>query len=79
MTVQEFTITSLEVDGYDDLAFDRGTWTSTYVIEGMAEDIAMTGSYIAIARKQADGSWLWASVISGTDAPMPPQFQQPQE
>jgi hypothetical protein len=24
ITVQEFTITSLEIDGYGDLAFDRG-------------------------------------------------------
>ena len=79
VTAQDFTITSLEVDGYGDLAFDRGTWTGTYVVEGMAEDIAMTGSYIAIARRQADGSWRWTSCIVGTDAPMPPQFQPPQE
>jgi len=78
MTVQDFTITSLEVDGYGDLAFDRGTWTDTIVIEGMAEAITMTGSYIAIARKQADGSWLWTSCIAGTDAPMP-QFEEPPE
>ena len=41
--------------------------------------ISTTGSYIAIARRQADGSWLWTSCIAGTDAPMPAQFQPPQE
>jgi uncharacterized protein (TIGR02246 family) len=74
-TVQDFTDASLEIDGYGDLAFDRGTWSETYVTEGMEEPITVTGKYVAIARKQDDGKWLWTVDIWNTDAPMP-QLEQ---
>ena len=76
MTVQDFTITSLEIDGYGEVAFDRGTWSQTAVAEGMAEPVTMTGKYVLIVRKQEDGSWLWAVDIWNTDAPMP-QLEEP--
>jgi len=69
-TVQGFTNTSFEIDGYGDLAFDRGTWSETYITEGMEEPITVTGKYVAIARKQDDGKWLWTVDIWNTDAPM---------
>ena len=71
VTVQEFTITSLEIDGYGDLAFDHGTWSQTYVAEGMAEPVTVVGKYVTIVRKQDDGSWRWAVDIWNSDAPMP--------
>lgn len=73
---QDVTMTSLEVDGYGDLAFDRGTWSQTYVTEGAAEPLTVTGKYVVIARKQADGAWLWTVGIYNFDAPLP-QPEQP--
>jgi uncharacterized protein (TIGR02246 family) len=71
MTVQDFTSTLLEIDGYGDLAFVRGTWSETFVAEGMEEPITITGKAVAIFRKQEDGSWLCTVDIWNTDAPMP--------
>jgi ketosteroid isomerase-like protein len=73
---QEFTLTSLEIDGYGDLAFDRGTWSWTGAAADSAEAITFTGKYVSIARKQADGSWLWTVDIWNSDAPFP-QPEQP--
>jgi len=71
MTVQDFDITSIEIDGYGDVAFDRGTFRQTIVIEGAEEPITVVGKYVLIARKQADGTWLWTLDIWNADAPMP--------
>ncbi|UCG87453.1 MAG: DUF4440 domain-containing protein [Gemmatimonadota bacterium] len=71
ITLQDFTITSLEIDGYGDLAYDRGTWSQTIVSEGVEEPITFTGTYVVIARKQEDGSWLWTVDIWNSDAPLP--------
>ena len=71
ITTQEATVTSLEIDGYGDLAYDRGTFSRTVTMEGVAEPITYTAKYLVIARKQDDGSWLWSIDIWNTDAPMP--------
>jgi ketosteroid isomerase-like protein len=70
-TIQDFTLTSLDIDGYGDLAFDRGTFSQTYVSEGMAEAVTINGKYVLILRKQADGSWLWTVLVYNLDAPAP--------
>ncbi len=75
-TTQDASITSLQVDGYGDLAFDRGTWSQTFVSEGMAEPVTIAGKYLVIYRKQADGSWLCKVEIWNLDAPLP-QPEQP--
>ena len=67
---QDFTITSLAIDGYGDLAVDRGTWSQMSAPEG-AEPVTVTGKYVVIARKQADDSWLWTALIYNYDAPLP--------
>ena len=69
-------IASAQVDGYGDLAFDRGTWAEEFAIEGMEEPLEITGKYVVIARKQADGSWLWTVDVWSRDAPLP-QPEQP--
>jgi ketosteroid isomerase-like protein len=71
VTVRGLTLTSLEIDGYGDLAFDRGTWEWTLAFEGTDEPVVVTGKYVVIARKQEDGTWLWTLDMSNTDAPMP--------
>lgn len=72
--VSEFQLTPLETEGYGDLAFDRGTYTFTGMVEGMPEAMADTGKYIVILRKQDDGSWLIHRAIWNSDLPpqMPP-------
>lgn len=70
---QAFTVTSAEIDGRGDLAYDRGTWSWTGMMEGMTEPITETGKYVAIAREQEDDSWLWHVVIWNSDTPLPGQ------
>ncbi len=65
-----FTINSLEVDGRDGLAFDRGTWSLSDVPVGDTTGVRI-GKYLWISRKQTDGSWLWTHLIWNTDAPVP--------
>lgn len=66
-----FALTAVQIDGRGDLAYDRGTWTWTGVIPGQAQSVADHGKYLAIARRQADGSWLWTAVIWNSDTPLP--------
>jgi ketosteroid isomerase-like protein len=75
---QDFTTTSRDIDGYVDLAFDRGTFSQTYASEAMAEGVTINGEgvtingkYVVIARKQADDSWRWIVGIYNFDAPLP--------
>jgi uncharacterized protein (TIGR02246 family) len=68
-----FTVTSVETDGVDGLAYDRGTWTGTFAVEGMEEPVTDTGKFLCIARKQSDGSWLWTIVTWNSDSPPPGQ------
>ncbi|MCK5489823.1 MAG: SgcJ/EcaC family oxidoreductase [Gemmatimonadetes bacterium] len=67
----EFTMTSQEIYGTGDLAYDRGTWTWSGVLPGMAEPVADTGKYLSIARRQGDGAWLYTDVIWNSDTPLP--------
>jgi len=64
-TAIDFTIA--EIDGRIDLAFVRGTSSTTMGREGVPEPIQRTGKFIEILRKQDDGSWLIARSIVATD------------
>ncbi len=77
VAVTDFQINSLEVAGHGDVAFDRGTYTFTGNVEGMAEAIVDTGKYVMIARKQPDGSWLAARAIWNSDLPLPAPPESP--
>ncbi len=68
----EFALTSVEIDGSGDLAFDRGTFSWTGTPPGMTEPMTETGKYLCIVRRQEGGSWLWSSVIWNSDNPAPP-------
>jgi uncharacterized protein (TIGR02246 family) len=72
-TMSAFTVTSVETDGRDGLAYDRGTWKATIAVEGAEEPTTDTGKYLCIARRQNDGSWLWAIVTWNSDSPLPGQ------
>lgn len=75
-TPHEFTLTSVEIDGWGETAVDRGNWHWVATPEDSTEQITLTGKYIAIARKQEDGSWLWSAVIYNGDMPLPTPDQQ---
>ncbi len=65
-----FTVTPLEIDGLGDLAFARGTFTSTRAPED-ADPITESGKFIQILRKQPDGSWRIFRDIWNSDLPLP--------
>jgi len=67
----EFNLTVEEIDGRGDLAFVRGTYSITVVLEGAPEPIQDTGKYVEIRRKQPDSSWLIAVDIFNSDLPLP--------
>lgn len=71
MASSEFTITSVDIDGMDGLAYDRGTWTWTGTPPGMTEPVTETGKHVSVVRRQEDGSWLWTAVIWNSDLPLP--------
>ena len=57
--VQQSKINLEEIDGRDDLAFIRGTQSIT--VEADGTPVTNTARWIAILRKQPNGSWLLAS------------------
>jgi uncharacterized protein (TIGR02246 family) len=70
-TYTAFTNTVTEIVGSGDVAYARGTYTLTFTVAGMAEQISDSGRYVAIFRKQADGSWLAVLDIYNSDLPLP--------
>ncbi len=53
----DLTVVQLEIDGRGDLAFARGTFSFTMAPEAGARPVTVTGKYIEIWKKQADGQW----------------------
>lgn len=70
MTVAEHTIEFVDVDGYGDIAYARGTYSETYSVEGVSEPIADSGKILAVLRKQPDGSWLFSVWMWNSDLPL---------
>ncbi len=70
-TLTEFNLIDVEIDGYGDLAFSRGTVSMTIAPEGAPEPIKDEGKSLVIFRKQSDGSWLLAVDIFNSDLPLP--------
>lgn len=62
-------IVTHEIDGSGDFAFSRGTYTQTFSQEGM-DPITDSGKYLAILKKQEDGSWLIIRDIFNSDLPL---------
>jgi ketosteroid isomerase-like protein len=69
--VTDFSVARLEIDGRGDLAFAWSTYVVSFVPEGLTEEGSYSGKYLAIWRKQADGSWLIAAQIWNSDEPFP--------
>jgi len=66
LPVTSLIFTSLEIDGANGMAYDRGTY------EGARKDGgAMRGNYLWIWKKQGDGSWRIAIAMWSLNAPAP--------
>ncbi len=65
------TVTLVEIDGRDGLAYDRHTYSITSQRVGMSEPITNTGKALVVWQKQADGSWQIHRVIWNSDPPLP--------
>lgn len=66
LTVSDFQLKPIEVDGCGDLMFARGTYTWTVRI-GEGEPAKDHGKWLTIWRKQADGTWLLSQDIWNSD------------
>lgn len=63
LTVTAFSSSLVEVEGRDDLAYGRGIHSWTFAAPGAAEPVSESGKWIAIWKRQADGSWLiWRDI-----------------
>jgi uncharacterized protein (TIGR02246 family) len=71
MKVTEHKVDFIEVDGYGDIAYARGTYVENYSIEGVEEPIKDEGKTLAILRKQPDGTWLVAIWMWSSNLPLP--------
>jgi ketosteroid isomerase-like protein len=70
--VSAFATEPLETDGAGDLAYVRGTYTMSFTPPGAPGPVEDRGKFLAIWRKQADGSWLMTNDIFNSDVPLPP-------
>jgi ketosteroid isomerase-like protein len=61
----------VEIVGYGDLAYLRGTYSMTFSIPGVPVPIDEQGKFLQIYRKQSDGSWKMTREIYNSDLPLP--------
>jgi uncharacterized protein (TIGR02246 family) len=61
----------VEIVGYGDLAYVRGTYTMTFSIPGVPAPIDEQGKFLQIYRKQGDGLWKMTREIYNSDLPLP--------
>lgn len=66
-----FRLTVLEVDGYGDVAYERGRYALTFAAAGRTPAVSDHGKFLAIRRRQADGRWLMVADIFNSDVPLP--------
>jgi len=73
--INEFKAAASEVGGSGDLAYVQGTFSMTISPPGAPAPVSDNGRYIAIYRKQADGSWKVSRDIWNSSMPAPPPAQ----
>ena len=66
-----FSLTVTEVKGRGDLAYERGTYALTLAASGKTPAREDHGKYLAVRRRQADGSWPMTADIFNSDVPLP--------
>lgn len=68
--ISNFVITSQEIEGTATMAYARGAYTMTLTPPGAAP-IQDSGKFLAIWRKQADGTWKMTRDMFSSDLPVP--------
>jgi len=68
--VSGFTLTVQQIDGRGDLAYVQGTYTMTVTPPG-ARPVPDNGKFLAVRRKQANGSWLTVQDMFNSSVPLP--------
>jgi uncharacterized protein (TIGR02246 family) len=68
--VSNFQLTNITVDGRGDLAFVHGRYSMTLTMPDGSQ-VADSGKYLEIRRRQPDGRWLLAYDIFNSDVPLP--------
>ena len=63
------TVTSEELMLFGDHAVDRGTFESVLVPEGGGDPVSVSGRYMVVLHRQADGTWKLARGIDNTATP----------
>ncbi len=66
LTVSDFQLEPIEIDGCGDLAFARGSYSWTLRV-GDGEPARDHGKWLTIWRKQPDGTWLLSQDIWNSD------------
>ena len=61
----------VEVVGYADLAYLRGSYAMTFSVPGVPAPIEEQGKFLQIYRKESDGSWKLTREIYNSDLPLP--------
>lgn len=67
--IQSFSISAEEILGCEDLAFVRGRYELTITPDPGSTPVTDRGHYMGLLRKQADGSWLWATDMINSELP----------
>lgn len=71
-SITDFKASNVTVEGCDDRAYVRGTYTMTLVPPGAPGPVNDSGKYVEVRRRQPDGRWLIAVDIFNSDLPAPP-------
>ena len=71
MKYTEHKVEFVEVYGYGDIAYARGTGIEAFSVEGLDEPIRDEYKALGIFRKQADGLWQIAIWSWNSDLPLP--------
>lgn len=69
--IAAFRLTVIEVDGHGDVAYTRGRYSMTIAAAGKTPAVSDRGKFLAVHRRQADGSWLMSDDIFNSDVPLP--------
>lgn len=76
LQISAFTAASASIEGTEDLAYNRGTYSLTFVPPGTADPMTEKGKYLWIVRKGADGVWRISADIWNSDAPLPDPYSE---
>ncbi len=73
----QFAVVLDALDGSGSVAVARGTWSVTATVPGQKAPLEDKGKWMAVYKKQADGSWkcsedIWNSDLPAQPAPPPP-------